>query len=488
MRRALFITGVRTPFALSGTSLSSFRAVDLAKMALKGLIDKTALDSSALSLISLGNVIQDVNTANVAREAALMAGIPTSVPCHTMTMACISSNASIAHASTLIEAGRASLAIVGGVDIMSDAPIRYSKALRQRMLASAKVKGGLLGYASLIKGLTLADLSPETSTISEFSTGESMGHSADRLASRWGVTRSEQDIFSLRSHENAALAHANGHIRNDLINVPSCSSSSSFSSSTSSSTKSAASTSESKGGKSSTGSSSLSLCDNGIKIGSTIDKLTSLKPSFVKPHGTVTAGNSSFLTDGASACLIASEKSAKEHGLIAKSQIVDFIFTGSDPKEELLLGPAYAIAELLERNNLSVSDICVWELHEAFAGQVLANLNALDSDVFAKQREGTSRSSGSISGSEGGGKKKFGKIGRVPMHQINTWGGSLALGHPFGATGGRLLTMASNRLGVEAEGHGFAILAACAAGGQGHAMLIRGIPSSLTPGPKNINV
>jgi acetyl-CoA acetyltransferase family protein len=478
MRRALFITGVRTPFALSGTSLSSFRAVDLAKMALKGLIDKTALDSSALSLISLGNVIQDVNTANVAREAALMAGIPTSVPCHTMTMACISSNASIAHASTLIEAGRASLAIVGGVDIMSDAPIRYSKALRQRMLASTKVKGGLLGYASLLQGLTLSDLSPETPTISEFSTGESMGHSADRLASRWGVTRSEQDNFALRSHENAALAHANGHLRNDLINVPS----------SSSLTKSAASTSESKGGKFSTGSSSLSLSDNGIKIGSTIDKLSSLKPSFVKPHGTVTAGNSSFLTDGASACLIASEKSAKEHGLIAKSQIVDWIFTGSDPKEELLLGPAYAIAELLERNNLSVSDICVWELHEAFAGQVLANLNALDSDIFVKQREGTSRSGGSVLGSEGGSKKKFGKIGRVPMHQINTWGGSLALGHPFGATGGRLLTMASNRLGVEAEGHGFAILAACAAGGQGHAMLIRGIPSSLTPGPKNINV
>lgn len=456
MRRAFFITGVRTPFAVSGTSLSSFRAVDLAKIALKGLIDKTAINASALSCITFGNVIQDVNTANISREAALMAGVPTRVPCHTISMACISSNAATAHGATLIEAGRASLVISGGVDIMSDAPIRYSKALRKAMLASTRIKGGgILSYVSLLRGLSLSDLSPETPTISEFSTGETMGHSADRLASRWGVSRPEQDAFALRSHENAAQAHASGFIRNDLVHI----------------------TTPSTNRKTSTGSnitsdSKVTLCDNGIKLGSTLAKLASLKPSFVKPHGTVTAGNSSFLTDSASACLLASEKAVKEHGLSASSQIVDWVFTGSDPKEELLLGPAYAIAELLERNNLTHADICVWELHEAFAGQVLANLNALDSDVFAKKRDGKSKS----------------KFGRIPMSQINTCGGSLALGHPFGATGIRLLTMASNRLKVEAEGHGFAVLAACAAGGQGHAMLIRGVPETSSLGPRHVNV
>ena len=461
MRRALFITGVRTPFAVSGTSLSSFRAVDLAKVALKGLIDKTAINASSLSCIAMGNVIQDVNTANIAREAALMAGVPTRVPCHTVTMACISSNAATAHGASLIEAGRAALVIAGGVDIMSDAPIRYSKAIRQVMLASTRIKGGgILRYASLLRSLSFSDLTPETPTISEFSTGETMGHSADRLASRWGVTRPEQDAFALRSHENAAQAHANGHLRNDLVHIippPSIS--------TSKKTQTNAPVSASDETKKNL------LCDNGIKLGSTLAKLSSLKPSFVKPHGSITAGNSSFLTDGASACLLASEKAVKEHGLTASSQIVDWVFTGSDPKEELLLGPAYAIAELLERNNLTHSDICVWELHEAFAGQVLANLNALDSEVFAKSR-GPSAS----------------KFGRIPMNQINTWGGSLALGHPFGATGTRLLTMASNRLRVEAEGHGFAVLAACAAGGQGHAMLIRGIPHNASPGPRHVNV
>jgi acetyl-CoA acetyltransferase family protein len=320
MRRAFFITGVRTPFAVSGTSLSSFRAVDLAKIALKGLIDKTAINASALSCITFGNVIQDVNTANISREAALMAGVPTRVPCHTISMACISSNAATAHGATLIEAGRASLVISGGVDIMSDAPIRYSKALRQAMLASTRIKGGgILSYLSLLRGLSLSDLSPETPTISEFSTGETMGHSADRLASRWGVSRPEQDAFALRSHENAAQAHASGFIRNDLVHI------------TTPSTPRKTSTTSNI-----TSDNKLTLCDNGIKLGSTLAKLASLKPSFVKPHGTVTAGNSSFLTDGASACLLASEKAVKEHGLSASSQIVDWVFTGSDPKEELL--------------------------------------------------------------------------------------------------------------------------------------------------------
>lgn len=196
--------------------------------------------------------------------------------------------------------------------------------------------------------------------------------------------------------------------------------------------------------------------DNGIKADTSLEKLNSLKPSFVKPHGTHTAGNSSFLTDGGSAALLMSEERALKDGFTPKANIVDWQFVSQDPRDELLLGPAYAIARLLQRNKLTMADVDVWELHEAFAGQVLANINALDSDVFAQRNLGW-----------GAGAKK---VGRVPFEKLNQWGGSLAIGHPFGATGTRILTTAANRLGK--EGGRYAVLAACAAGGQGHAMLI----------------
>ena len=189
---------------------------------------------------------------------------------------------------------------------------------------------------------------------------------------------------------------------------------------------------------------------------STIEKLRSLKPAFIKPHGTVTAGNASSLTDGASAALLMSEAAALGAGFTPAAGFVDHIFVAQDPKEQLLLGPAYAIAALLARNGLTVADVGVWELHEAFAGQVLANLAALDSGVFAAKH--LRRGEGAA------------KVGRPPLERINTLGGSLGLGHPFGATGTRILTTAVKRLAR--EGSRYAILAACAAGGQGHAMLV----------------
>lgn len=187
-----------------------------------------------------------------------------------------------------------------------------------------------------------------------------------------------------------------------------------------------------------------------------MEKLRSLKPAFIKPHGTVTAGNASSLTDGASAALIMSEAAALSAGFTPTATLVDHCFVSQDPKEQLLLGPAYAIARLLARNNLTFKDIGVWELHEAFAGQVLANLAALDSTLFAEKHLG--RGVGAPA------------VGRPGMEVINTCGGSLGLGHPFGATGTRILTTAVKRMGR--EGSRFAILAACAAGGQGHAMLV----------------
>jgi acetyl-CoA acetyltransferase family protein len=183
------------------------------------------------------------------------------------------------------------------------------------------------------------------------------------------------------------------------------------------------------------------------------DKLAKLKPAFVKPHGTITAANASFLTDGAAAVLLMSEDKARELGLTPKAQIVDYAFTGQDIREELLLGPAYAISKVLKDNGLELGQMDVIELHEAFAGQVVANMKALASDDFAKKKLGRDKA-----------------VGTVSMDRLNLWGGSLSIGHPFGATGARIMTTTANRL--IAENGRYGILAACAAGAHGHAMVL----------------
>lgn len=317
----------------------------------------------------------------------------------------------------MIHAGQASVVVAGGAETMSDVPIRFQKRVRQAMLASRKAKG-FGDYMKLLGGLKLpGDLVPEAPAIAEFSTGEVMGHASDRMAARWGVSRAEQDEFALRSHHMAAKATENGFLRKEIVPVDGVDK------------------------------------DTGVRGDSEISKLASLKPSFIKPHGTHTAANSSYLTDGASAVLLMRESRARELGYSPIAAIRDWIFVSQDPADELLLGPAYAISRIMERNGLGAGDVGVWELHEAFAGQVLANLRALESDAFAAKQA-----------------KVKAKVGSLPMDRVNNWGGSLSIGHPFGATGGRLITTASNRL--RAENQQLAVLAACAAGGQGHAMIV----------------
>lgn len=247
---------------------------------------------------------QKVRTANVGREAALAANYPRSIPVNTVTMACISSNLAASNAVDAIRTGQASTVVVGGVETMSDVPIRFSREIRKRMIASQKVKG-IGGYLKLLKGFKFGMLAPELPPIAEFSTNEVMGHSADRLAATWKVSRAEQDAYALRSHVNAARASEAGLLTDRLaLSVPAIST------------------------------------DNGIKGDSSLEKLASLKPAFIKPHGTVTAASSSFLTDGASAALIMSKDAARARGMAPIAYLRDYVFTGMDPAEELLLGPA----------------------------------------------------------------------------------------------------------------------------------------------------
>uniref|UniRef100_A0A4W6DNV1 Trifunctional enzyme subunit beta, mitochondrial n=1 Tax=Lates calcarifer TaxID=8187 RepID=A0A4W6DNV1_LATCA len=433
VKNIVLVEGVRTPFLLSGTTYADLMPHDLARAALQGLLHKTGIPKDAVDYIIYGTVIQEVKTSNVAREAALGAGFSDKIPAHTVTMACISSNQAMTSGKGeksllqdvvypffksvgLIAAGQCDAVVAGGVEFMSDVPIRHSRKMRKTMLSLNRAK--TLGQRlSLIGSIRLAHLSPELPAVAEFSTAETMGHSADRLAAAFGVSRVEQDEFALRSHTLAKKAQDNGLLQ-DVISfkVPNR---------------------------------DIVSKDNGIRP-SSMEQMAKLKPAFIKPHGTVTAANSSFLTDGASAVLIMSEEKALAMGYKPKAYLRDFVYVSQDPKDQLLLGPTYGTPKVLERAGLSMSDIDVFEFHEAFAGQIMANLKAMDSDWFAAD------------------------VGTPPMEKFNLWGGSLSLGHPFGATGCRLVTTVAHRL--QKEGGQYGLVAACAAGGQGHAMVIEAYP------------
>lgn len=418
-REVVIVGGVRLPFAQASTIYQDEMAVDLQRLAINGLIEQTALSKDAIDYVVCGNVIQEVKTSNIAREAAVNAGIPYSVPSHTVAQACISANAAIATGATAIQAGHADVVIAGGVETFSDVPIRLTRPIRQKLITLPKAlkKGGPMGaIRHLHKGLKMNHLGLETPAIANYTTGEVMGVSSDKLAAKFGVSRQDQDEFTVRSHTLAQDAHNDGFYDEEIVAYRGISE------------------------------------ENGIKGDSTIESVSKLKPAFVKPHGTHTAANSSYLTDGAAASLIMSKEKAEELGYKPWAYLRDWSFRSCDPWEELLLGPTYCTHDIMQRNKMSMDDVGVFEIHEAFAGQILSNLVAMDSDKFADEKLG--------------GKK----VGGVNVDKMNTKGGSLSIGHPFGATGSRLVTTASRRL--QQEGERFALVAACADGGLGHACLL----------------
>lgn len=425
-KNIVFVDGVRTPFLMSGTEYSNLMAHELARHALLGLVKKTGISPDVVDYIVYGTVIQEVKTSNIGREAALSAGFSDKTPAHTVTMACISSNQGITTGIGLIAAGAYDVIVAGGVEFMSDIPIRHSRKMRSLMLKANKAKTPMQRL-KLLASIRPDYFVPELPAVAEFSSGETMGHSADRLAAAFKVSRKEQDEYALRSHTLAQEASNKGYLTDVLpIKVP--------------------------------GSDKIVSKDNGIRV-SSLEQMGKLKPAFVKPHGTVTAANASFLTDGASACVIMTEEKAKLLGLKPKAYLRDFVYVSQDPKDQLLLGPAYATPKVLERAGIGLKDIDVWEVHEAFAGQILANLRAMDSDWFAQNYMGRQT-----------------KVGSPDLNKFNNWGGSLSIGHPFAATGVRLTVHAANRL-VREDGQ-LGLIAACAAGGQGVAMIVERHPDA----------
>ncbi len=422
MKRVVLIDGCRLPFLKAGTAYKDLMAYELGKMAVQGLLKRTQLNPELIDTLIMGTVIHQLKTSNVAREAALSAGLPFKTFCHTVSMACISANRAICDAADQIALGHVKIAVAGGTEAVSDTPISFPKAMRQKLFDAQKMKsaGDYLRFAVKIRP---SDFMPEVPAIAEFSTKRTMGQDCDRLADRIGVSRQEQDLFAVRSHQLAYLAAKEGWLDEEIIPaafppdfLP-------------------------VGG------------DNGIRPDTDFEKISTLPPAFHKPNGTLTAANSSFLTDGAAVVLLMEEETALALGYKPKAILRNYTFSAQNPEDELLLGPAYAIAKLLGKEKVSLNDIQVVEMHEAFAAQVLANIKCLASDQFAQDKLGQSHA-----------------VGQIDMDTLNLWGGSLAIGHPFGATGARLLTTAANRMVKEKSR--FGLIASCAAGAHGHAMLL----------------
>ena len=420
-RDVVVVDAVRTPFSKSNGGFKSMMSWELGREAIKGLVGKTGLDPRTVDVVAMGTVVQDPRTSNLAREAMLGAGLPNTIPAFTTTLACISANVAITSVADQIALGRADVAIAGGAESFSDPPIRLSKNLRQALVKLQKAKGPQ-DYFAVLSKLSPSDLAPDVPSAAEFSTGLTMGQSCERLARRLDVSRHDSDEFAVRSHVLADRAWREGRYAEEVVPVavpPGF---------------------------------DLVKADDGYRGDSSIESAARLKPAFDRDFGVLTAASSSFLTDGGSAVLLMSREKAKSLGFAARSVIRGSVYAAGDPLEELLAGPALTIPLLLQKAGLTVADIGVWEIHEAFAAQIVANLRLLADRSWVKERVGVDAAFD------------------IPLDRVNLWGGSLSLGHPFGATGGRLISTATRRMAV--EGARYAVVSGCAAGGQGSAILL----------------
>ena len=420
-RRVAIVAGLRTPFARSGTTLKSLSAIDLGKRCVAELLQRSEIDPALVEAIIYGTVVQSVLAPNIAREISLMPLLPKGVQAFTVGRACASANQAITDAADQITLGHADVIIAGGAESLSNVPILHSRGMSDALVAASKAKtfGGRVRALARVRP---RDLIPITPAIAEPSTGESMGESAEKMAKINHIPREEQDQFALRSHRLAAAGTQDGRLTAEIIPlyVPPV-----FDAMTS---------------------------DNGVRTDSTIEALAALKPVFDRKYGSVTAGNSSPLTDGASAVLLMSEERAKSLGFQPLAYIRSYSYAALDPGEQLLMGPVLATPVALARAGLTLGDMDLIEMHEAFAAQVLANLKGFVSQQWAA-RAGFSS-----------------PVGEVDRAKLNVMGGSLSIGHPFGATGGRILTTLCNEL--TRRGGQFGLMTVCAAGGMGHAMVI----------------
>ncbi|HEX6314978.1 MAG TPA: acetyl-CoA C-acyltransferase FadI [Gemmatimonadaceae bacterium] len=420
-RRVAIMSGIRTPFTRAGSVLKSLSAIELGRLCVAELIQRSGLDGNEVDLLAFGTVVPSVQAPNIAREVSLLPHLPKGVQSWTVSRACASANQAITDAADQILLGHADCAIAGGAESLSTVPILHSRGFAEALVAASRAKS-LGSRAQALAKIRPRDLVPITPAIAEPTTGETMGESAEKMAKINHIAREDQDQFALRSHRLAHAGTVDGRLTAEIMPVwppPKF---------------------------------EPAAADNGIREDTTIEKLRDLKPVFDRRYGTVTAGNSSPLTDGAAAVLLMSEEKAKAMGLTPLAYIRSYAYAALDPGEQLLMAPVLAAPVALQRAGLALPDIDLVEMHEAFAAQVLSNLRGLDSPAWA-ERAGVRQ-----------------PVGEVDRARLNVMGGSIAIGHPFGATGARITTTLANELGR--RGGQFGLMTVCAAGGLGFAMVI----------------
>jgi acetyl-CoA acyltransferase len=424
-RRAVVVGGLRTPFVRAFGDFAKLDAIALGVAAVRPLLARFGLGRSDVDQVVWGGVILPSASPNVGREIVLDLGLDPACEAMTVTRACASGLSAITTAAAAIERGEVDVAIAGGADSTSNAEIKLPQKVVHALAPVAFGKSTAadwLGVASNL--LPLSEILPQKPRIAERTTGEVMGEAAERMAVRNEIARAAQDELALRSHQRAAAAMASGRFDDEVTRV------------------------EAANGK-------WVHADGLVRADTDLEKLSKLRPVFAK-NGTITAGNASPLTDGAAAVVLMSEERARALGHRPLATISAWSYVGVDPADQLLIGPALAMPKALERAGLSLADVDLIDIHEAFAAQVLAVTKMLGSAAFARARLGRDQA-----------------VGEVDPARLNVHGGSIALGHPFGATGARMVTTMANELAL--TGKRAAVLGICAAGGLGAAAVLEAV-------------
>lgn len=420
--RIAVVSGIRTPFAKQSTAFISTPAVDLGKLVVKALMDKTEIDPKLIDQVVFGQVVLMPEAPNIAREIVLGTGMDIGTDAYSVTRACATSFQTTANVVESIMAGTIDIGIAGGADSSSVLPIGVSKKMAATLLALSKTKT-MSQKLSLLRTLSMKDIAPVPPAVTEYSTGISMGQTAEQMAKSHGITREEQDALAHRSHSLAAKAWQDGLIQDEVM------------------------TAFPEPYK------TWLDQDNNIRHDSELASYAKLRPAFDRKYGSVTAANSTPLTDGGAAILLMSEKRAKELGYEPLGYIRSFAFSATDVHKDMLMGPSYATPMALDKAGISLSDLTLIDMHEAFAAQALSNVKMFASDKFAKEYLGRDKA-----------------IGDIDMDKFNVLGGSIAYGHPFAATGARMIIQTLREL--KRRGGGFGLNTACAAGGLGAAMVL----------------
>ncbi|GAL05584.1 3-ketoacyl-CoA thiolase [Photobacterium aphoticum] len=420
--RIAVVSGLRTPFARQATAFADISALEMGQMVVNGLLQQVDMEPQLVEQVVFGQVIQMPAAPNIAREIVLGTGMSVGTDAYSVTRACATSFQATANVVESILAGNIDVGIAGGADSSSVLPIGVSKHMASTLLALSKAKT-LRQRLALLRSLCMKDLVPVPPAVAEYSTGLSMGQTAEQMAKTHGISREAQDAFAHRSHTLAAQAWHDGRIQDEVMTAFPAPYRQWIDK------------------------------DNNIREDSSLEAYAALRPAFDRQHGSVTAANATPLTDGAAALLLMREGRAKALGLTPLGYIRAYAFSAIGVEQDMLMGPSYATPIALDRAGVTLSDLALIDMHEAFAAQTLANVQMFASRQFAQDKLGRDDA-----------------IGEIDMDKFNVLGGSIAYGHPFAATGARMITQTLREL--QRRGGGLALTTACAAGGLGAAMIL----------------